>query len=121
MRFFRLATSTVGRGLDPAEKPPLLGEGDRVSGGRVENVLFKTKEKIMRNFYFRRWRMFLIKSSAARRGKLRFYGVSLCETPKAAPLPLLLPKKPLGFSGSPLNLCSWSGFLLGDKLRPLIL
>ena len=63
--------------------------------------------------------MFLIKSSAARRGKLRFYGVSLCETPKAAPLPLLLPKKPLGFSGSPLNLCSWSGFLLGDKLRPL--
>ena len=28
----------VGRGLDPAEKPPLLGEGDRVSGGRVERV-----------------------------------------------------------------------------------
>ena len=24
--------------LDPAEKPPLLGEGDRVSGGRVETV-----------------------------------------------------------------------------------
>ena len=29
---------TVGRGLDPAERPPLLGEGDRVSGGRVERV-----------------------------------------------------------------------------------
>ena len=74
----------------------------------------------MRNFYFRPLADVFNKNLAARRGKLRFYGVSLCETPKAAPPPLLLPKKPLGFLGSPLYLCSWSGFLLGDKLRPLI-
>ena len=73
----------------------------------------------MRNFYFRPLADVFNKNLAARRGKLRFYGVSLCETPKAALLPLLLPKKPLGFLGSPLYLCSWSGFLLGDKLRPL--
>ncbi|MGN0627380.1 MAG: hypothetical protein ACI4IT_05400, partial [Oscillospiraceae bacterium] len=67
------------------EKPPLLGEGDRVSGGRVENVLFKTKGKIMRNFYFR-------------------------------PLANVFSKR----SAAIYYLCSWSGFLLGDKLRPLI-
>ena len=37
---FRLAASTVGRGLDPARKPPLLGEGDRDSGGRVGMLSF---------------------------------------------------------------------------------
>ena len=49
------APSTVGRDFDPAEKPPLLGEGDRVSGGRVGTVslllyyphLFLRKETVV--------------------------------------------------------------------------
>ena len=70
--------------LDPAEKPPLLGEGDRVSGGRVEKFCSKLKKKIMRNFYFR-------------------------------PLANVFSKKLAAI----YYLCSWSGFLLGDTLRPL--
>ena len=50
----------------------------------MESVLFKTKGKIMRNFYFRPLAGIFAKRSAA-----IYY------------------------------LCSWSGFLLGDKLRPL--
>ena len=57
-----------------------------------------------------------------RRGKLRFFGVSLCETPKAALLPLLFPKSlaTFGVPSEPLdalrNSCpKGEGFSAGSK------